>query len=214
MGTAPGFRVLLVTDRSRLGGRPLDAAVAAALAGAPPGSVAVQLRERDLPPRELLPLARDVGAACRGAGAPLFVNDRLDVALGAGADGLHLGEGSLPPTEARRLVRRHGFDLLLSAACHDAAGLARAGAADLALLAPVFPTPGKAAPGEELGLALLAELARGAALPVFALGGVDPDRARACREAGAAGVAAISAVWGAPDPAEALAALVKETGTV
>src|SRR5690242_103366 len=121
--------VHLVTDRRLT--PDLGAAVAAALRGLPPGSVAVHLREKDLGGRELLALAREVRAACRAAGQLLLVNDRADVALAAGADGVHLPSAGLPPAEARRLV---GAERLVGVSCHAAEDVRRAreGGADFA----------------------------------------------------------------------------------
>src|SRR5256885_6845916 len=93
----------IITDRQATGGRPLVAVVAEALAGAraAPGRVAVQLREKDLDARSLCELARALRPVTAPAGAELFINDRLDVALAAGADGVHLGGGALSVEQAR-----------------------------------------------------------------------------------------------------------------
>jgi len=206
----PTFRVYLVTDRRRVPTGALAEALGRVLAGVPRGSVGVQLREKDLSPRELLPLAREVAAVCREVGAPLLVNDRVDVALAVGADGVHLAETSLPATEVRRLARREGWELLIGASVHEPAGLeAAARGADFAMLGPVHPTAGKAEPGRELGLDRLFGTVAGAPIPVYAVGGIDVGRVAGCRAAGAAGVAVISAVWDAGEPAAALGALVE-----
>jgi thiamine-phosphate pyrophosphorylase len=208
--TAP--RLYLITDRRATGGRPLGAVVAAALAGAerfrlPDGRlpVAVQLREKDLPARELLALAGVLRAVTAAARAELFVNDRLDVAVACRADGVHVPASGLPPEEARRLAPR----LRVAVSTHDPAEVARARAAgaDFAVFGPVFETPSKRAFGPARGLeALRAAAARG--LPVLALGGVTPERADTCRAAGASGVSCIRAVLGAPDPGAVTAAFL------
>src|SRR5205085_4034186 len=117
---------------------------------------------------ELARLCRALLPACRERGSKLLVNDRADVALATGADGVHLPAGGLPAAEARKLL---GPRALIGASCHSLAEVraASAGGADFAVFGPVWATPGK---GPPLGLQALAEAAR-ADLPLFALGGVD-----------------------------------------
>src|SRR5207245_6046821 len=184
-------RLILVTDR-RATGRDLVAVVEAALdAGLP----AVQLREKDLPGRPLLALAERLRAATTRTGALFLVNDRIDVALAAGADGVQLGGGSMPVEVARQLLPP---GTLVGISTH-APGEARADA-DFALFGPVWETPSRAgAQGE----ARLGEAVRAAALPVLAIGGVAAERVPAALGAGAAGVAVIRPILVAPDPAAA-----------
>lgn len=201
------IRAFLVTDRHLAPQGDLPALVARALALAPPGQVAVQLREKDLTAKALFELARALREVTRARGAALLVNDRVDVALAADADGVHLAGHSLPPEAARRLL---GPGRLLGASAHslDEARRARDGGCDFATFGPVFATPSKAPHGPPVGLGALRDAARALApFPLVALGGVTPDTAAACRAAGAAGVAAIRAVLSAPDPARALALL-------
>jgi thiamine-phosphate pyrophosphorylase len=190
-----------VTDRHASADRDLLTVVRAALdAGLP----AVQLRDRDLSGRQLLALAEALRAATTRTGALLFVNDRVDVALAAGADGTHLGGGSVPVAVARGLM---GPAALIGVSTH-APGEAPAGA-DFAFFGPVWETPSKSgAQGE----ARLAEAARAAAIPVLAIGGVTPARVAAARAVGAAGVAVIRAILAAPDPAAATRALLAALG--
>ncbi len=197
--------VHLITDR-RLA-PDLPARVAAALAGAPPGAVAIHLREKDLGGAALLALARALLPICRARGALLLVNDRLDVALAAGAGGVHLPAAGVPPAEARRLL---GPGALLGVSCHSAAEVVRAreGGAGFATLSPIWATPSKRADGPPLGLGVLAAAAR-LGLPLVALGGVEPENAAQAVAAGAAGVAAIRAWLTGPDPAAAVAALLQ-----
>jgi thiamine-phosphate pyrophosphorylase len=214
-------RLYLVTDRRLAGaaGRSLEEMVAAALGGLPVGAALVQLREKDLAGGELAALGARVLAVCRARGARLLVNDRLDVALAIGADGVHLPEAGLP-VEAARRVAPAGF--LVGRSVHGAVGAAAAATAgaDLVLCGPVWPTPSKAGLGEPLGESALADAARAvaAARPatcLFAIGGVDqPGRAQAARAAGAHGVAAIRAWLTAADPAAAAAALPRAVGGV
>jgi thiamine-phosphate pyrophosphorylase len=207
---APFFPPLyLVTDRRRFAPaaageafgadewRALDAAIAA-------GPGAVQLREKDLDGRALYARAERLAARCRASGVKLLVNERADVALAAGADGVHLPESGLPVAAARGLV---GAGRLVGSSVH-AAGLlgARAGA-DFVLFGPVFDTPAKRAFGPPQGLERLAEVVRATALPVLAVGGVTSGRVPDVLRAGAVGVAVIGAVLDAEDPAAAVAEL-------
>jgi thiamine-phosphate pyrophosphorylase len=125
-----------------------------------------------------------------------LVNDRADVALAAGADGVHLPARGLSPADARALGLR-----LVGVSAHSAADVERAAreGADFAVFAPVYDTPGKLGQGE----GALAEACRAAPIPVLALGGVDATNAPRCIEAGARGVACIRSVLGARDPAAA-----------
>jgi thiamine-phosphate pyrophosphorylase len=193
-------RLVLVTDRRATGGRDLVRVVEAALDG---GLPAVQLREKDLPGRPLLALAEALRAATRRTGALLLVNDRVDVALAAGADGVHLGGGSLPADVARALV---GPGAVIGVSTH-VPGEATGGA-DLAFFGPVWETRGKAA----VGPARLAAAVRASSIPVLAIGGVTTARIPAVREAGAAGAAVIRAILAAPDPAAATRELLAALG--
>ena len=155
----------------------------------------VQLRARGLAPPALAALAREAVALCRDHGARLVVNAAPELALEAGADGVHLSEARARALAARPLPE----GLLVGVSCHDAAGLRHAVAldADYAFLSPVRPTTShpEAVP---LGWATFERLVVGLPLPVYALGGLGPaDLARA-RAAGARGVAAIRALWEGP----------------
>lgn len=211
-------RVCIVTDRRLAGiGESLTARVARALEGAAAPNqsrgaadardVIVQLREKDLGGRELLELAGALRRLTEAAGARLFVNDRVDVALAAGADGVHLGGGGLPPETVRTIAP----ELAISVATHSAVEVARAAATpgvDFAILGPIFDTPSKARFGlPPLGLEVLTEGCR-LGLPVVAIGGVEGARAAACLAAGASGVACIRGVLSAPDPGAALGGLL------
>jgi thiamine-phosphate pyrophosphorylase len=197
-------RVYLVTARAA--GQDLVALVRRAIEDLPPGSVGVQLREKDLAARELLRLARDLQAVCGPAGQPLIVNDRLDVAAAAGAAGAHLPSAAVPPGDARRFL---GSEALVGVSCHSTEDVARAkaGGADFATFGPVFETPSKREYGPPVGLARLAEASR-LGLPIYGLGGVDECNAGEVIAAGAHGVAAIRAWTAAPDPAAAVRALL------
>jgi thiamine-phosphate pyrophosphorylase len=195
----------LVTDR-RACERPLAEVIGAALSRIDPARAAVQLREKDLGGRALCELGRSVLAACRARGVPLLVNDRIDVALALGADGVHLGGGALPAREARRL---RGPSARLAVSCHSPHELReRREGADFAVWGPVFATPSKARYGPPVGTAGLDE-ARALGLPLLALGGVDAANAGRLRDQGFAGVACIRAVLSAHDPAQAARSLLE-----
>jgi thiamine-phosphate pyrophosphorylase len=207
--TAP--RLYLITDRKATGGRELVEVVTAALtgiagSGLDPGDVAVQLREKDLDGRALTDLGRALRAATAAAGVRLFINDRIDVALAVGADGVHLGGTSLAPAEAHALapalavaVSTHGI------ADVRAAQKERAGAA-FAVFGPIRDTPSKRAYGPALGLDALAEAAR-LDFPLLALGGLDARDVPDVLAAGAHGLACIRPLMAATDPADAVQAL-------
>lgn len=154
----------------------------------------IQVREKDLEARPLFDLVSAGIAAVRGSAAKLLINDRLDVAWAAGADGVHLGENSLPIGEVVRAKHRSGPEnFLVGASCHSPEAAARAAheGANYIFFGPVFATPSKAAFGAPQGLARLAEVCRGVSIPVLAIGGITAENAAACLEAGAAGIAAI-----------------------
>jgi thiamine-phosphate pyrophosphorylase len=193
----------LVIDR---GASPADtpARVAAAVRG---GVDWIQLRERTLDGAALLALVEAVAAAARGAGAAqrprVLVNRRLDVALAARADGVHLGHDAVAPEVARRLLPPAS---LIGVSTHAPDEALAVRAADYVQLAPIFAPLSKPASRPALGLAALTAAAAGR-LPVLAQGGIDARSAAAARAAGAAGVAVTGAIWLAPDPFAAAAGL-------
>ncbi len=140
--------------------------------------------------------AVELAGITRRLGARLLVNDRVDVALAAGADGVQLPASGLPVKAARRISGR----LLVGASTHSVAEarMAEAGGADLVLFGPVFATSSKPAPVEPLGLERLQELVRAVELPVFGVGGIDAERAKACARVGAR-VACIGSVLGSEE---------------
>lgn len=188
-----GLRLVAITDPELPDGELLVRAEALASACAP-GALAVQLRHKQATGAELAALARALLAVLRPRGALLLINDRVDVALAVGADGVHLPEAGLEVAQVRALAPA----LLIGVSRHSAQGAvaaARAGAA-LVQLGPIHATPSKAAYGAPLGLeALAAARAAIGDTCLVAVGGMDRERATAARAAGAHAVAAIRAAW-------------------
>ena len=189
------FSLYLVTDRHQTGGRPLRDVVHAALRA---GVRAVQLREKDLPARSLLALARDLAELARAYGARVFVNDRVDVCLASGSAGVHLPAAGLPASAARGLV---GADRLIGVSAHsvDEAVRAEESGADFVVLGPIFDTLSKRAFGPPIGLGELERARTRCRVPLFGIGGVTKDRVRDVLKAGARGVAVVGSVMAAAD---------------
>jgi thiamine-phosphate pyrophosphorylase len=207
-----------VTDRNALAERTdLDKQIARAIAA---GIDWIQIRERDLPTRELLAVTQaavKVSGSASETGARIIVNDRLDVALAAGASGVHLRETSAPVAEVsawRRAAasrnetfgKRSMREFSIGASCHslENARAAERDGADYVIFGPVFSTPSKEKFGAPQGINLLAEVSGVVKIPVLAVGGITEENARECFAAGAAGIAAIRMFSEARD----LAALV------
>jgi len=154
----------------------------------------VQIREKDLGTRVLIELVRLAVTATRGTGTRILVNDRLDVALAAGAAGTHLGETSLPVetvAEWRRSAGRAEFRIGVSCHSLDAACAADHAGADYIFFGPVFATPSKAVFGAPQGIERLRDVCKSVRIPVLAIGGVTVENTHSCFAVGAAGVAAI-----------------------
>ncbi len=205
-GLAARLSLIVVTDPDCGAGRTVVNVVRAALRG---GAPAVQLRVKEGGARETAELARALLEETRKAGALLFVNDRVDVALAAGADGAHVGEDDLPVAAARRIAPP-GFLLGVSADTPEAARRAEADGADYVGVGPVYATGSKADAGEPVGVERVRAVVEALRIPAIGIGGIAAANARAVVEAGAAGVAVISAVMRAPDPEAATRDLLKE----
>lgn len=170
------------------------------------GVTALQLRAKRMAGREMFDLALVLRDRCRDAGVLFFVNDRVDVAMASGADGVHVGAKDLPLAETRRLVGR-GMIVGFSPLDLDAVRDAKPGGADYVGLGPVFGTASKADAQPELGLFALAEQAAAAGLPSVGIGGIDVAKAGSVIRAGVDGVAVISAIQGVADPKQAAQSL-------
>jgi len=201
------FCVYAITDRHAVrDGESLVTATEALVDEAPPRSLAVLLRDKDLPFHERLSLAQELRALTLRRGVYFLVHGDLNLAMRCGADGVHM------PDDGADLdgIREEAPGLLLGVSCHDTAGLQRAVAADasFATLSPVQPSSGKAEPGKELGWERFEQMCSSCAMPVFALGGLGPDDAPIALKRGAWGIAAISSIFSAAQPGQVLSSLV------
>jgi thiamine-phosphate pyrophosphorylase len=186
------LQVYLITDLQRID-RSMSA-VEEALQG---GVRALQIREKDLNPKDLLALALQVKPLTQRYNAKLFINDRADIAAMAGADGVHLTEASVQANEVKNIFP----DLLVGVSTHSMEGahLAETQGADFITFSPIYETPSKASYGPPQGLDRLRQVSQAVRLPVLALGGITLHRVPECLEQGAFGVAVISDIWDSTD---------------
>ncbi len=200
------FSLYLITDRHQTGGKPLADVVRQALDG---GVKAVQLREKDLSGAELYRLAVEMRQLTAEYDARLIINDRADIALAVGADGIHIGVNSMPVAAARCLM---GRDKVIGYSAHviDEALRAQEDGADFITFSPVYVTASKAAYGEPCGVRKLADTASALKIPVIALGGISQNNIREVLSAPIQGIAVISAILAAADPCVAAASLLKK----
>ena len=199
----------VILDREAARGRDLLWLLEAVLAG---GGRLVQLREKYRPAADVYPVARALGERCRRAGALFIVNDRADLALAVGADGLHVGQEDLPAAAARRLLAP---GMILGVSTHDPrqAREALADGADYVAVGSIFPTGSKAA-FQLVGPELIQALRPDIPVPLVAIGGITIENVDEVIAAGADGVAVISAVCAAPDPEEATRRLLERIEAV
>lgn len=157
------------------------------------GVKAVQLREKDLNSRDLLDMAYWMRDLTAEYGAKLFINDRADIALAVGADGVHLGQGSIPPHAVRKIS---GDALLIGVSTHsiDEALKAEKEGADFITFGPVFKTPSKLKYGNPIGIHVINDVKSVISIPLLAIGGIKLNNVSEIREAGADGIAMISAI--------------------
>jgi thiamine-phosphate pyrophosphorylase len=184
------LHVYLITDLKRIGKDRFLGAVEEALQG---GVRALQIREKDISPKELLALALEVKPLTQRYNAKLFINDRADIAVMAGADGVHLTETSVQVGE----IKNNFPDLIVGVSTHsmEVARLAETQGADFITFSPIYETPSKAGYGPPQGLDPLKQVVQAVHLPVLALGGIKLHRVSECLEQGAFGVAVISDIW-------------------
>lgn len=194
--------VCYVTDRKSLGSAdPVARLIVLIHSAIAAGVDWVQIREKDLPARDLLALtaaairAASIRPGGQAAPARVIVNDRLDVALAARAAGVHLGHQSVPPADVVRWCRSGNApaDFLVGVSCHSLADVreAQAAGANYAFFGPIYDTPSKRPFGPPQGLAQLVEVCAAVRIPVIAIGGINAENAAECVRAGASGIAAI-----------------------
>lgn len=199
------LRLVVITDRRLAAPRPVEEVVARALEA---GARCVQLRDKTATPRSLLGQAERLRGLTRRWGALLFVNDRFDIALAAEADGVHLGPEDLPVAAVRRATPP-GFLIGYSTDVPEKARAAQDEGADYIGCGAVFPTATKADAGQAIGVEGLRRVVEAVDVPVVGIGGITPQNAPGVVQgSGAAGVAVVGAVMGAPDVAEAVRALL------
>ncbi len=198
------FKLYLITDRKLIAEScSLLATVEAALKG---GVKAVQLREKDLGTRELLDMAYTMRKLTGRYNAKLFINDKVDIALSVEADGVHLGQNSIPLHAVRKAVNasritHHASRFLIGVSAHsiEEAKQAEEGGADFITLGPVYKTPSKLKYGQPLGVDIIRKAKAEISIPVFAIGGIKQDRIKEVMDAGADGIALISGIFGSED---------------
>ena len=193
------LKLYLVTDRPLSLGRPLEEIVEGAVAG---GVTMVQLREKDAPTGEFVALAKRLKAVLAPLGIPLIINDRVDVALAADADGVHIGQSDMPYEDARRLL---GTEKIIGLSVENFEDLERANALDVDYvgISPVYGTPTKSDTAEPFGLEGLRRAVAMSAHPTVAIGGMNASTIAEVMQAGADGVAVVSAICSAPSPRKA-----------
>lgn len=209
MKTKADFGLMLVTDRRLAGGRPIEKIIEAAVSG---GVTIVQLREKEATTREFVALGRRVADILRPRRIPLIINDRVDVALAVVADGVHLGPSDMSPADARAILGPRAI-IGLSVENENQAVRAEGNRLDVDYLgvSPVFATPTKpdagGGGGAGWGIEGLWRLRPLVRMPLVAIGSIKADNAARVLEAGADGLAVVSAICAADDPAEAARAL-------
>jgi len=186
----------LVTDRALCGGRDLEEIVAQAVQG---GAACVQLREKELCTRAFVELAVALKARLAPSGVPLIINDRLDVALAAGADGVHVGQEDMPCATVRRFM---GPEAIIGLSVETWEDVVRAEGQDVNYLgvSPVFPTPTKTDTKAAWGLEGIRRIRAFSRHPLVAIGGLSAANAAEAVRAGAEGIAVVSAICASAEP--------------
>jgi thiamine-phosphate pyrophosphorylase len=175
------------------------------------GTRMIQLREKDLPARQLYDMALRLREITQRHNSLLLINDRVDIALAVNADGIHLRTNSLPPAVARTLLGRDKL-VGVSTHCAEEINTATRQGADFVTFGPVFYTPSKAGYGSPTGITELQDICRSSALPVYALGGITVTNTPAIMTTGAHGVAVISSLMAATNPATVCLKLISAIG--
>lgn len=204
------LRLYLVTDQSIAGTRTLTDMVAAAVQG---GVTCVQLREKHLNTRDFLAQAVRLKQLLGPHGIPLVINDRIDIALACGAEGVHLGQSDMPVEQARQLLPPEVF---IGWSVETLADVTRSAAlpVDYLGVSPIYASPTKSDAASPWGLEGLRQVRAATALPLVAIGGIHVGNAAELLQAGADGLAVVSALCAASDPCEAAAAFSAVMRTV
>lgn len=191
----PDFDIYLITDRTNTGGRDLKEIISEAVGV---GIRGIQLREKGLPTRELLRLAGELREITCKAEARLLINERVDICLAVGADGVHIGMDSIPPNVARNIL---GEEKIIGVSTHsiEEARIAERQGADFITLGPIYYTGSKAQYGRPLGTEIIKIVSEGIKIPIFAIGGIKIDNIELVLKAGAHGIAMISAIMSSRD---------------
>jgi len=199
MRPLPDWRLYLVTDRGLARGRPIASVVEAAVRG---GVTAVQLREKNCHTRDFIQLGRELKKLLAPLHVPLIINDRVDIALAIGADGVHIGQQDMDPESARRIL---GPDAILGLSIEtiEQARAAVSLEVDYLGVGPVFPTATKIDAAPSLGLEALAGARAISRHAIVAIGGIGVENARQVIDSGADGAAVVSAICAADDPERA-----------
>lgn len=193
------LRLYLVTDRALSLGRTLEEIVAEAVSG---GATMVQLREKETPTGEFIDLALRLKAILKPLGIPLIINDRVDVALAADADGVHIGQSDMPYAIARKLL---GPDKIIGLSVENLEDLLAVNSLDVDYvgISPVYATPTKRDTAPAFGIEGLKEAVRLSLHPTVAIGGMNRDTAEEVMQTGCDGIAVVSAISSAPSPSAA-----------
>ena len=201
----------LVLDPDLCGGP--EGMVRTARLAAESGATVVQLRAPSWKKRQWLETARELKSVLQPLGVPLIINDHIDIALAVDADGVHVGQDDLPVAEVRRLI---GPDKWLGLSVTNAEQLAEVpyGSVDYLGIGPVYPTGTKSDAAPVVGVPAFAELVAASRLPVVAIGGIQASNCQSLMQAGAKGVAVVSAICGQVDPARATKVLLEKLRTV
>mgnify|MGYP001180651023 CR=1 FL=1 len=199
------LKLYLVTDPVLHGGRGVIPTCRLALEA---GVRFLQLRDKEASTWNMCSIALELKKLCDEYSAWFVVNDRIDVALSSGAHGVHLGQDDMPASSARKILGPEAVIGVSARTVEEAAAAAEAGA-DYIAANLVFPTDTKKGLGEPLGLEMVRRLSEASSLPLVAIGGIKPGNAKEVMVAGCSGVAVVTAIMNAPDPAEEVRSFLK-----
>ena len=203
------WSLYLIADTEFAAGKDLLPLLREAVLG---GVTVVQLRAKDLGTRDFLDLASRINGQLGKSGVPFLINDRMDIALACAADGIHLGQDDMPPDRARKLLGRSKIIGVSVNTLKEAREAERLGA-DYVGLGPIYATTTKDTDLPVLGLEGIRRIRRKIGIPIIAIGGINANNAADVMKAGAAGIAVVSAILGAPYIRKAAAELKKKVLT-